>query len=91
MTEETPRERIAALTDEMVAELKKNNSIDSVVKELDEKGVAGYNNFPQNPMYPWNYDQMGPIYIPEEGATVKLDLKSLPLYKKIITEYEATP
>lgn len=88
MTEETPRERIAALTDEMVAELKKNNSIDSVVKELDEKGVAGYNNFPQNPMYPWNYDQMGPIYIPEEGATVKLDLKSLPLYKKIITEYE---
>ncbi|MBC6997928.1 signal peptidase I [Cytophaga sp. FL35] len=88
MTEETPRERIAALTDEMVAELKKNNSIDSVVKELDDKGVAGYNNFPQNPMYPWNYDQMGPIYIPEEGATVKLDLKSLPLYKKIITEYE---
>ncbi|MFC4097959.1 signal peptidase I [Euzebyella saccharophila] len=88
MTEETPRERIAALTDEMVAELKKNNSIDSVVKELDEKGVAGYNNFPQNPMYPWNYDQMGPIYIPEEGATIKLDLKSLPLYKKIITEYE---
>ena len=39
-------------------------------------------------MYPWNYDQMGPIYIPEEGATVPLNLKSLPLYKKIITEYE---
>ncbi|AYN68492.1 signal peptidase I [Euzebyella marina] len=88
LTEETPRQRIAALTDEMVAQLRKNDAIDSVVIELDKKGVAGYNNFPQNPMYPWNYDQMGPIYIPEKGATVPLNLKSLPLYKKIITEYE---
>ena len=88
LTEETPRQKIAALTNEMVAQLRKNDAIDSVVMELDKKGVAGYNNFPQNPMYPWNYDQMGPIYIPEEGATVPLNLKSLPLYKKIITEYE---
>ncbi|SHJ40213.1 signal peptidase I [Pseudozobellia thermophila] len=88
LTEETPRARVAALTDEMVAQLRQDSSIDSVVRQVDEKGVAGYNNFPQNPMYPWNYDQMGPIYIPAKGATVPLDLKSLPLYKKIITEYE---
>lgn len=88
LTEETPRARVAALTDEMVAQLRKDTSIDSVVRQVDEKGVAGFNNFPQNPMYPWNYDQMGPIYIPEKGATVPLNLKSLPLYKKIITEYE---
>jgi signal peptidase I len=36
----------------------------------------------------WNSDNFGPIYIPKEGATVKLDAKSLPLYKIIISEYE---
>jgi signal peptidase I len=36
----------------------------------------------------WNKDNMGPIYIPEAGKTVKLDSKSLPFYKKIISEYE---
>lgn len=36
----------------------------------------------------WNSDNFGPIYIPKAGVTVKLDLKSLPLYKIIITEYE---
>lgn len=36
----------------------------------------------------WNGDNFGPIYIPKAGATVKLDRKSLPFYKKIISEYE---
>jgi len=88
LTEETSRARIAALTNEMVAELRKDSTIDSVVLELDKKGAAGFNNFPQNPNYPWNYDQLGPIYIPEKGATVALTVETLPLYKKIIREYE---
>lgn len=36
----------------------------------------------------WNSDNFGPIYIPKAGATVKLDAKSLPFYKIIISEYE---
>jgi signal peptidase I len=36
----------------------------------------------------WNCDNFGPIYIPQQGKQVKLDLKSLPYYKIIITEYE---
>lgn len=36
----------------------------------------------------WNSDNFGPIYIPKAGAKVNLDLKSLPLYKIIIGEYE---
>ena len=88
LTEETSRSRRGALTDEMIAALQKEASIDSVVREMDTKGVAGRNNFPQNPSYPWNYDQLGPIYIPEEGKTVALTVETLPLYKKIIREYE---
>ncbi|CAM4291094.1 signal peptidase I [Zobellia nedashkovskayae] len=88
LAEETGLERIAPLTDEMVEQLKKESSLDSIVRIVDKKGVAGGNIFPQSKDYPWNYDQMGPIYIPEKGATVALNLKVLPLYKKIIREYE---
>ncbi|CAM3341329.1 signal peptidase I [Zobellia roscoffensis] len=88
LAEETGLERIAPLTDEMVAELKKETSLDSIVRIVEKKGVPGGNIFPQSPDYPWNYDQMGTIYIPQKGATVPLNLKVLPLYKKIIREYE---
>ncbi len=36
----------------------------------------------------WSCDNFGPIYIPEAGKTVALNLKTLPLYKIIISEYE---
>ncbi|MGB5369474.1 MAG: signal peptidase I [Flavobacteriaceae bacterium] len=88
LKEETARAREAALTDEMVAELEKDPSIDSVKRVITPKGQRGINLFPQSPDYDWNYDQLGPIYIPEQGKTVALNLKVLPLYKKIIREYE---
>ncbi|MDO6819679.1 signal peptidase I [Zobellia sp. 1_MG-2023] len=88
LAEETGLERIVPLTDEMVAQLKNEASLDSIVRIVEKKGVPGGNIFPQSPDYPWNYDQMGPIYIPQKGATVPLNLKVLPLYKKIIREYE---
>lgn len=82
------RQRIVTLTDEMATKLRNNSAIDSVVKVIEPKGRQGINLFPQNPEYPWNYDNMGAIYIPEKGSTVPLNLKSLPLYKKIIRDYE---
>ena len=88
LAEETGLERVAPLTDEMVAELKRESALDSIVRIVEKKGVPGGNIFPQSADYPWNYDQMGPIYIPQKGATVALNLKVLPLYKKIIREYE---
>ncbi len=36
----------------------------------------------------WSCDNFGPIYIPEAGKTVDLNLNTLPLYKIIISEYE---
>lgn len=88
LTEEKPRSRIANMTDEMVAKLRENSTIDSVVKTEEPKGMyAGA--FPQKPnLYPWNNDNFGPIYIPEAGATVDINYKTIPLYKKIIRDYE---
>lgn len=88
LTEEKPRSRIANLTDEMVAKLQENPAIDSVVKLVEEKGVYG-GSFPQKPnLYPWNSDNFGPIYIPKAGTTVEINARTIPLYKKIIRDYE---
>ncbi|MGB5508539.1 signal peptidase I, partial [Robiginitalea sp.] len=65
--EVTPRERVTTMTTGMVSALEKLSSVDSVVRILDTQGEAGYNIFPQDPRYPWNYDQLGPVYIPAKG------------------------
>lgn len=88
LREVTDRQRQATLTAEMVNALRKETSIDSVVQQISPKGKRGVNLFPQSPDYPWNYSQMGKLYIPQKGATVALNLKVLPLYKKIIRDYE---
>jgi signal peptidase I len=36
----------------------------------------------------WSIDNFGPIYIPEEGKEVTLTPKNVPVYKRIIEEYE---
>ena len=88
LREETGRQRTVTLTDEMLQELRNNADIDSVVKIVEPKGVKGYNIFPHDPFYPWNNDNFGPIYIPQKDATIDLTPKILPLYKKIIRDYE---
>jgi len=80
--------RVANLTDDMVAKLRNNSAIDSVVMEVMPKGHAGYNTFPQSPYYNWNMDNFGPIYIPKAGTTVAINKRTIPLYKKIIRDYE---
>jgi signal peptidase I len=44
--------------------------------------------FPYNPVYAWNEDNFGPVWIPSRGAVVKLDTSNLCLYERIIDVYE---
>ncbi len=36
----------------------------------------------------WSQDNYGPIWIPQRGATVKLSMENLPLYRRCIEAYE---
>jgi signal peptidase I len=75
---------IAAMTFESAARLKNVpgiTSVNRIISKKIEKDIFPFNN-------KWNKDNYGPIYIPQEGKTVALNLKSLPFYKRIITEYE---
>ncbi len=44
--------------------------------------------FPHDPQYRWNEDHFGPLWIPEMGATVKLDMTNISIYSSIIGIYE---
>ncbi|MCX7953992.1 MAG: signal peptidase I [Bacteroidales bacterium] len=46
------------------------------------------NVFPQDSTISYNRDNFGPIWVPKKGATVKLTLKNLPIFQRIIEVYE---
>jgi signal peptidase I len=76
------------LTDKNAKKLANNPLIKSVTKQITPKGTYDKSIFPHSPQYPWSIDNYGPIYIPEAGKTVELNLKTLPFYKRIIEVYE---
>ena len=76
------------LTDKESEKLKTHSKVTSVTKTIQPKGVLDPSVFPHVPSLGWNTDNFGPIYIPKEGVTVKLDEYSMPFYKRIISEYE---
>jgi len=62
--------------------------IDSVTQRITKNKVPNESFFPNRLPFNWNEDNFGPLLIPRKGMTVKLDRTNLPLYKKIITDYE---
>ena len=67
---------------------KNHPKVDSIIPLKEEEGARNSGIFPHDPNYNWNNDYFGNLYIPEKGATVDLNLNVLPIYKRIITEYE---
>ena len=76
------------LTKIEASKLQKNPSVKSIVKKNTLSGVYNKSIFPHNEQYPWSIDNYGPIYMPEEGATVELNAKTIPFYEHLIREYE---
>ncbi|MEL0454722.1 signal peptidase I [Flavobacteriaceae bacterium SZ-1-7] len=78
----------SAISDEALAKFKDHPNVVSITPNIKEKGTRDPNIFPHDPNYNWNVDQFGPLYIPEKGKTIDINLENLPLYKRVITEYE---
>ncbi|PID67923.1 MAG: signal peptidase I [Flavobacteriia bacterium] len=76
------------LTDELAEELRQKNQIKKVEKLLDTSKTYKSNIFPNNPNYRWTIDNFGPVYVPKKGATVAINLETLPFYQRVIEEYE---
>ncbi|WP_295984509.1 signal peptidase I [uncultured Algibacter sp.] len=78
----------SAISDEALSRFKNHPNVASITPNKQEKGVRDSDIFPHDPNYNWNVDFFGPLYIPEEGKTIDINLEVLPLYKRVITEYE---
>ncbi|NHM02991.1 signal peptidase I [Flavobacterium difficile] len=68
-----------------------NNEILNAFKQFKsvKKAEPIYEIFPNSKEYAnWNVDNMGSVKIPQAGQTVSLDLKTLPFYKMVISDYE---
>jgi len=75
---------IAALTAANAERLKHVPGITGVQKIISKEVEPGI--FPH--INKWNRDNFGPIYIPQQGKTVALNVETLPFYKAIISDYE---
>lgn len=82
------------LTTERAQALSAFANVDTVVRQNKPRGFykAGDANFwpifPNDPRYDWTEDNFGPLWIPKAGATVRLTLENLPLYRRAIQVYE---
>jgi len=76
------------LTEEEAKIVTNSKLIDSLKRNF--KTYKSYNTsfFPNDIKYNWNEDNFGPIIMPKKGVKVKLTLSNLPIYKKLIRDYE---
>lgn len=69
-------------------EILRTGIVDSIVQKITQTKTANINFFPNAIPYDWNEDNFGPILIPKAGMTIDINEQTLPLYKKIIRDYE---
>ncbi len=79
---------VLPLTKAYLKKIEKFKSVEKIIKMVDDSGAYNPEIIPHNPNYKWNKDNFGPLYIPEQGKTIKIDTFSLPLYERIIGVYE---
>ncbi len=80
----------AGMTEEAASRFKNHQNVASIQRNITPKGLKDPKIFPNNGKVNWNSDNFGAIYIPEAGKTVKMDLKSFSLYRRIIEVYEGS-
>ena len=74
----------AHTTEEVADKLRKYREVESVELHNEKHNLV----FPYHENYPWTQDNFGPLWVPYKGATIKLTVDNLPLYKRIIEKYE---
>ena len=76
------------LTVDEAVVIEKQAWIDSLVQRNQKIKTPNTSFFPNKIPFDWNQDNFGPIQIPARGQTITINLSNLPLYKKIIVDYE---
>lgn len=82
------------LTEDHLKYIKALPQVEKVEMAIRKLGFYDDGRFMKNPIFPntdttsWTEDFFGPIEIPFKGEVLQLNLKNLPLYKRVIGVYE---
>ncbi len=82
------KEKDVKLTSNEIKRLKLEGEFDSINRITQNAKTFNTTYFPNNIKFNWNNDNFGPITIPKEGQSVNINLDNLPIYKRVIGEYE---
>jgi signal peptidase I len=77
----------AYLTNDEVKSIRAFKSVREIIGN-DYFDAYSFDYFPNDTNYRWTINNFGPLYIPKEGATIRLDTKNLCLYERVISYYE---
>ena len=79
-----------SLTAKQLEKIQELQNVVEVTPDLDvyRSGLRDAEIFPFTGRDHWTRDYYGPLWIPSKGATVELDRNNLPLYERIIRDYE---
>ena len=84
-----PNEYNLFLTDNSSQGIQKFNNVISVERNIDTNKRNLEYIFPNNKSTDWNIDNFGPIIIPKNGYSIKIDSSNIDLYRDIIEIYES--
>ena len=73
-------------TDSGAAELEKFASVARIVRYNNTEPTLDV--YPHDARYAWTQDNYGPLWVPKRGATIEINTENLPLYERIIDQYE---
>lgn len=59
-----------------------------IKEKIEPKGYRDPRIFPHNKSYAWNNDNFGPLVLPKEGMTIKIDTSNICLYEKMLSTYD---
>ena len=76
------------LTAEMVEKIKKMPQVSAAPTRIKEFSETTFGIFPLEGNLGWSMQNMGEIWIPRQGSTLKLTTDNLPIYRRVIETYE---
>ena len=82
------KDKDVKLTNNEIKRLRLEGGFDSINRITQNTKTFNTTYFPNNIKFNWNNDNFGPITIPKEGQSLNINLDNLPIYKRVIGEYE---
>jgi signal peptidase I len=76
------------LSREDSARLIKSGTISSAVRTIEAVSAFSPQFFPHDARMKWNIDYFGPLKIPKRGDSIRITTENLPVYRRVIENYE---